>query len=205
MPATESGIYRVFDHDFEDDAYLLVEKGTEEPMPVRTVEYDEPLQSTVDSLLPGHLVAATVEWPPEGHPFFVDLSVETRTVFEFVDGLDDIFEEAEKTFQQGVREHMAISSNVTYGTDGEPNGAIYTFAKQDSEKDIFEELRTGKLTMEPMIEKLGDGGADPPYEVFVLRPEDADFIVVYLTLEKNGLLARTIREEYDCPAPWQAV
>ena len=96
---------------------------------------------------------------------------------------------------------MPIASNVTYDTDGEPNGALYTVAKQQDETDVFADLSTGRMTLEPMIDKLADGDEAPPYEVFVIRPERAPFVVVFLTLQKGGLLANTIREEYDCPRP----
>jgi len=201
MAATESGTYRVFESDRGDDGWLLVEKGTEEPIYVRGSDYESPLAETVADLRPGYLVNATLEWPPEGDPAFADLAVRTETLFEFVDGVPDIFEQAETTFEQGRQEGMPIHSNVTYSTDGDPNGVLYTFAKQDGEKDIFAEFRDGRMTLEPMIDRLGEGGEDPPYEVFVIRPEDTLFIVVYLTLDEGGLLPNTIRDEYGCPRP----
>ncbi|WP_136716499.1 DUF6663 family protein [Halorientalis salina] len=203
MAATESGTYRVFESDRggEGEELLLVEKGDEEPIYVQRSGYYEPLQSTVQELEPGYLVDATLAWSGEGDPSFAELDIETRTLFEFVDGVPDIFEQAKETFEQGKREGMPIYSNVTYGTDSEANGVIYTFAKQGDEKDIFAEFKDGRMTLEPMIDKLGDGDEEPPFEVFVIRPESTQFLVVYLTLEKDGLLANTIRDEYDCPRP----
>lgn len=201
MPTTESGTYRVYRDDHGGDNLRLLESGSEQLVDVQSTGYDDPLQSTVDDLRRGYLVEATLEWPPEGAPSFTDLSTETRTLFEFVDGTPDIFEQARETYEEGKLERMPIYSNVTYNTDGDPNGVIYTFAKQDHEKDIFAEFKNGQMTLEPMIEKLADGDADPPYEVFVIRPESPPFLVVYLTLEKGGLLPNTIREEYDCPRP----
>jgi hypothetical protein len=199
MAATESGTYRVFESDRGDEEWLLVEKGTEEPIYVQAAGYEGPLAETVADLEPGYLVDATLEWPPDGDPRFADIEIQTRTLFEFIDGVPDIFEQAETTFEEGKHEHMPIASNVTYSTDGEANGVIYTFAKQEGEKNIFEEFRDGRMTLEPMIDRLGEGGEEPPYEVFVIRPEDTLFHVVYLTLEKDGLLANTVRDEYDCP------
>jgi hypothetical protein len=199
MPATESGTYRVLPGTRGDDELTLLERGTEEPIYVRATGYDDALQTTVDDLDPGNLVRATVEWPPEGRPALTEVAVETETVFEFIDDADHVFEQAEQTFEQGVREQMPISANTTYSTDGDPNGALYTFAKQDGEKDIFAEFRDGLMTLEPMIDRLGDGNADPPYEVFVIRPVDARFIIVFLTIEPDSLLPNTIRDEYDRP------
>jgi len=201
MAATESGIYRVFESDRGGEELLLVEKGEEQPIYVQASGYYEPLESTVAELEPGYLVEATLAWSGDDDPSFAELSIETRTLFEFVDGVPEIFQQAKETFEQGKQERMPIYSNVTYGTDGDANGVIYTFAKQADEKDIFAEFKDGRMTLEPMIDKLGDGDEEPPFEVFVIRPESTQFLVVYLTLEKDGLLANTIRDEYDCPRP----
>lgn len=201
MAATESGQYRVIAHDRGGDTLVLVEKGRQQPTVVQTSGYYEPLQSTVKSLQPGYLVEATLAWSGDEDPSFAELEVLRRTLFAFVDGVPDIFEQAKETFEQGKAEQMPIYSNVTYDTDGEANGVLYTFVKQDDEKDIFAEFANGRMTLEPMIDKLADGGREPPYEVFVIRPESTDFIVVYLALEKEGLLANTLREEYNCPRP----
>ena len=201
MPATESGTYRVLPGSPETGTgdLTLLERGTEEPIFVRADGYDDDLQATVDDLGPGNLIAATVEWPAEGRPVLTEVTVETETVFEFVDDADHVFEQAERTFEQGLREQTPIAANTTYSTDGEPNGALYTFAKQDGEKDIFAELRDGRMTLEPMIDRLGDGDAEPPYEVFVIRPVEARFVIVFLTVEPESLLPNTIRDEYDRP------
>jgi hypothetical protein len=199
MPATESGTYRVLPGTRETGDLTLLERGTEEPIYVRADGYDDALQATADDLDPGNLIAATVEWPAEGRPALTEVAVETETVFEFIDDADHVFEQAEHTFEQGLREGTPIAANTTYSTDGEPNGALYTFAKQDGEKDIFAELRDGRMTLEPMIDRLGDGDAEPPYEVFVIRPVEARFVIVFLTVEPESLLPNTIRDEYDRP------
>ncbi|MFC6990047.1 DUF6663 family protein [Haloplanus sp. GCM10025708] len=36
-------------------------------------------------------------------------------------------------------------------------------------------------------------------EVFVMRPADDPFVVVYVVFEPEGLLATTVRDTYDCP------
>lgn len=200
MATTETGTYRVFDSDRGDGEWLLVETDSEEPVYVTKSGYDDSLRAAVDALHPGYLVTADLDWTGEPSPTFADVTVETRTLFEFVE-CEEIFEQAKEVFEEGRREQMPIASNVTYDTDGEENGALYTVAKQRDEKDVFADFATGRMTLEPMIRKLGDGGEEPPYEVFVIRPEKAPFVVVFLTLEKGGLLANTIRDEYGCPRP----
>ena len=199
MPATESGTYRVLPGTPESEGLTLLERWSEEPVTVRTEGYDDPLASAVAGLEPGHLVEATVDWPADGKPAVADLSVVSETLFEFVPDADHVFETAEETFAEGRRDHAAIASTVTYDTDGQPNGALYTIARQRGGTDVFAEFRDGRRTLEPMVEKLGEAGATPPYEVFVIRPVEARFVVVYLALEAGGLLADTVREEFDCP------
>lgn len=199
MPATESGRYRVLPGCPDSDGITLLERWSEEPVSVRTGGYDEPLGSAVGELRAGNLVDATIEWPPAGTPTVGELSVVTRTLFEFVGDADHVFEKAEETFAEGQRERVPIASTVTYTTDGEANGALYTIAEQGGGTDIFAQFRDGRRTLEPMVDKLGEGGAEPPYEVFVVRPVEEPFVVVYLTIQKGGLLANTIRDEFDCP------
>lgn len=199
MPATETGTYRVLPGLPDSERLVLLEQWSEDPVTVRTDGYVDPLATTVAGLEPGNLVDATLAWPPEGPPAVSDLSVATRTLFAFVDGADHVFEKARETFEAGQRERAAIASTTTFTTDGEPNGALYTIAKQGGGTDIFAQFRDGRRTLEPMVEKLGEGGAEPPHEVFVIRPAEEPFVVVYLALDREGLLADTIRDEFDCP------
>jgi len=197
MPATESGIYRVLPGPPDADGLVFLDRDTEDPITVRPG--DAP--GTVEPLQPGHLVGATVEWPPEGDLTLRDVTVRTRTLFEFVGDADHVFEKAEETFEAARRDRRPIGSTVTYDTDGRANGALYTIAKQGGGTDIYEQFRDGRRTLEPMVEKLGDGGAEPPHEVFVIRPVEEPFVVVYLAIETGGVLADTVREEFDCPRP----
>jgi hypothetical protein len=201
MPATESGTYRVLPGPPDSDGVTLLERWSEEPVTVRAAGYGDPLASTVAGLDPGNLVEVTLDWPAEGRPALSELSVVSETLFAFVGDADHVFEKAEETFREGQRDHAAIASTVTYDTDGQPNGALYTIAKQRGGTDVFAEFRDGRRTLEPMVEKLGEGGAEPPYEVFVVRPVKERFVVVYLAIEAGGLLADTVREEFDCPRP----
>jgi len=201
MPARESGTYRVLPGAPDTEGLVVLERWSEDPVTVRTDGYDDPRSSTVADLEPGNLVEATLEWPTEGRPRFGDLSVASRTLLVFVDDADHVFEKAQETFEAGRRERAPIASTVTYTTDGQPNGALYTVTKQGGGTDVFAEFRDGRRTLEPMVDKLGEGGAEPPYEVFVIRPVDEPFLVVYLAFDRGGLLANTIRDEFDCPRP----
>jgi hypothetical protein len=199
MPPTESGIYRVLPGSPGTEGTVFLERWSEDPITVRAEGNDEPLASAVDGLLPGNLVEATVEWQPEGSPVLAALSVRRRSLFEFVGAADHVFEAAEDTFAEGRREHAPIASTVTYDTDRNANGVLYTIAEQGGGTDVFAEFREGQRTLEPMVEKLGEGGAEPPHEVFVVRPVEEPFVVVYLAIEKEGLLADTVRDEFDIP------
>ncbi|MEA5388250.1 DUF6663 family protein [Haloarculaceae archaeon H-GB11] len=159
------------------------------------------MAETVASLDPGNLVDATQRWP-DGDPVFEDVAVASRTVFTFVDGTDEVFEAAENTFQQAHAAGEPMASQVTRNTDGDPNGALYTIAKQPGERDVFAEIRGGMLTLEPFVDRLREGGAEPPFDVFVVRPNDAPFVIVYLAMEKDGLLAETMRDTYRADAAW---
>ncbi|MFB6142951.1 MAG: DUF6663 family protein [Halorientalis sp.] len=193
---TDSVTYRVYEREDDGDALRLLERGGEAPTLVRASGYDAPLQSRVDGLEPGNRVAATLDWTDGDRPSFADLTVETTTRFVFADGTPDVFDQAERTFETARRQREPVASDVTYGTDGEANGVVYTIADQPGERDVFADLRAGRMTLEPMLDKLADGGGEPPYEVFVIRPAAHPFVAVYLTLEREGLLANTVREEY---------
>ncbi|WP_336000679.1 DUF6663 family protein [Halorientalis halophila] len=199
MTATESGTYRVYGIDDGEGRLRLVERGTEEPTVVRADGYDEPLAGAIADLRPGHLVDATLDWGTEP-PTLTDLTVRTETLLFAADGTPDIFERAQDTFEQARIEEMPIYPTTTHDTDGEPNGVLYTVAKQAGERDLFAEFCDGRKTIEPMLGKLQEGGADPPYEVFCLRPATEPFFVIYIALDAGGLLAETLHDEYD-PAP----
>jgi hypothetical protein len=37
-----------------------------------------------------------------------------------------------------------------------------------------------------------------------MRPVEHDFVVVYLVLHRDSVLADTVRDTYDCPRPSEA-
>ncbi|WP_338727229.1 DUF6663 family protein [Haladaptatus sp. DJG-WS-42] len=190
MQVTTNGTFRVLESTREERELLLLDVDSYDPTYV-TVD------ATVADLKPGYTIEATVEWE-DGTPRVTDVSVLTETLFEFVDGATNIFEAAQDTWQEGESMGEGMNSTVTYSTDNEPNGVVYTFAKQAGERDIFSEFRDGITPLEPLVERLEQQTA-PPYEVFVLNPEVEQFVIVYLCLDKGGMLADTVRDTYDCP------
>jgi hypothetical protein len=220
MEATTSGRFRVLagprDRDGRDE-FLLVEvadgdpddatasggdpdaSAAEEafdPVSVQARGYEGPLSEAVDALRPGYVIEATLEWA-EGTARFLALSVLERTRFEFVDGVTGVFEAARETWQDAATAGEAMNSRVTHGTDGQPNGVLYTFAKQEGARDLFEEFQRGLLPLEPLITRANAALESGPREVFVMRPVDESFVLVYIVFEKGGVLARTVRETYD--------
>lgn len=203
MRPTTGGTFRVLGRPYDPEELLLVEVETNDPLSVQTIGGDEALTDTVESLRPGYLVEATLEWVDDGKAVFAKLDVVERTLIEFVEGATNIFEAAQETWQEALANGDAINSQVTLSTDNEPNGVVYTFAEQEGERDIWEEFRTGALPLEPLIQRLSEYD-EAEREVFVIRPANEPFVLVYLTLRKNGVLADTVRDTYDCPRPSEA-
>lgn len=248
MNPTTTGRFRVLDGT-EDDEWLFVDvgdPGTTDPEEAYAPTYvpkagHGDLDDAVADLRPGYLVAATMEWV-DGQPRVEELNVERRTLFEFVDDATGIFEAAQQTWAEAAAVGEPMNSQVTYGTDGEPNGVLYVFAKQSGAQDLFEEFRSGVKPIEPLIERVEQGsiedhepperdgpdevagsgvslgpggnlvveddengsgaeGEEDAREVFVMRPADEQFVLVYIVLRKGGLLADTVRDTYHCPRP----
>jgi hypothetical protein len=204
MRLTTDGRFRVLSRPRAAEELLLIEvdpstDGDEfDPTYVSTDGYEGALGDVVTSLKPGYVVDATLEWD-DGAPRFVDLEVTERTLIEFVDGVTGLFRAATETWAVAEANDDAMNSRVTRDTDGRPNGALYVFAKQPGARDVFEEFKSGLLPLEPLIERVAERLGDGDREVFVMRPADEPFVVVYIAFEKGGLLATTIRETYDAP------
>ena len=89
-----------------------------------------------------------------------------------------------------------MNSRVTYGTDNEPNGVVYTFAEQPGSRKLLEEFRDGGKPLDPLVARAAQPDeVDPPLSVFVIDPEEP-FVVVYIVLEPGGLLDETVRDTY---------
>lgn len=189
--------YRILPETPTADTQVWLDLTDLEPIRVRTEAGTEELKATLSGIRPGYIVEATVAWS-EGVAHVETCSVTEPTLFTFADGVTNLFEVALDTWESARQSGAAVESTVTYSNDGQPNGALYTFAAQPGERDLFAEFRDGRRPLEPLLEKVSDS---PPYEVFVFRPATHDFILVYVVLAKNSMLADTVRDTYDCPRP----
>ena len=217
---TTSGTFRVFDSPRAADERLLLDVESRDPTYVtvderRTADDAAGADDATDAddvndagdghdadgagekLLPGYLVDATLEWVDDD-PRISEHAVRERTLFTFADDATNLFEAATEACREARTE--GIASDVTQGTDGDVNGALYAFAEQAGERDLFEEFRSGVRPLEPLLERAAEG-VDGPQEVFVLRPADLPCVVVYIVLQKGSMLADTVRDTYDCPRP----
>lgn len=206
MTPTTGGTYRVLSAVRDAPALRCIPLDTDsdappDPVRVRTDGYDGGLAdaSAVAGLRPGYVVDATLSWA-DGEAHFASVDVREHTLFEFVEGVSGLFEAALDTWEEARREGVGVNSRPTFSTDGEPNGAVYTFAEQSGERDVFAELRDGTLPLEPLVARLDDQ-ASCDHEVFVMRPAAHDFVLVYGVLRKGSVLANTVRDTYDCPRP----
>ncbi|WP_049901095.1 DUF6663 family protein [Halococcus agarilyticus] len=194
MQPTTSGTYRVLSSTRRPDELLLLDVESQDPTYVTTAGYEGELADRVAEVAAGNRIDATLSWDDDA-PRFAELSIDSRTTVEFVDGATDVFEVARETWNEARREGAAMNSRVTQDTDGETNGVVYTFAEQAGQRDLYGEFRDGVTPLEPLIDRLGEG-AEPPYGVFVIRPAEHPFVLVALALDRDGLLAGTIRDTY---------
>lgn len=200
MQATTSGKFRVLDSAHgTSGSYTLLDIANMEPTFVESGGYDGDLGETVSGLRPGYTIEATLAWK-EGDARFTDVEVTGWTLISYAPAVSGLFEAALETMEAARRENVGVTGRPTLSTDGEPNGAVYAFAEQRGERDIFEEIRSGTLPLEPLIDRL-DTAESVDHEIFVMRPVDHEFVTVYLVLHRDSLLADTVRDTYDCPRP----
>ncbi len=217
MQPTTSGRFRVHDRrprptGDDDDTlaeFVLVELPDEpidpadpeaneayDPLYAIAEGYEDDLADRIDGLDPGTVVDATLAWN-DGTARVTELSVVRESRFRFADDIEGMFEAAVETWRSIRADGEALGSITTKSTDGEPNGALYLFADGPG-TDTFHEVRSGRLPIEPLIARVNDRRADgDPREVFVLRPAAHDFVAVYVVFERDGVLARTVRDTYD--------
>lgn len=174
------------------DEWLLLEQGSADPAYVASDGYEGDLAGRVAGLEPGNLVAADVDFTVE-RPRFGALETVEDTRFTFARGADPLFQAARECWEATRSAGEAMGSRLTRDTDGGVNGVVYTFAQQRGERDLFAEFEDGIRPLEPLIARIE--GADPPFEVFVLDPSEP-CVVVCIALERDGLLATTLRETY---------
>ncbi|WP_017342359.1 DUF6663 family protein [Halorubrum sp. T3] len=227
MDPTTSGRFRVHDRrrrpDIEDESdgadsaaspddveeFVLVEladgpvdptapdaEDRFDPLYATAEGYEGELADAVDALQPGFVVEATLVWT-DGSARFREVNVVRETRFRFADGVEGMFEAAVDTWRQIRAEGEPVGSITTRSNDGDPNGALYLFADAPG-SDTFEEVRTGRLPIEPLVARVNESrDDDDPREVFVLRPAEHEFVAVYVVFDPDGVLAQTVRDTYD--------
>lgn len=194
VESNTTGECRVLSGVGESGDLILVDRTDYEPTRVQPVDGAAP---SARDLRPGYVIEADISWDDET-AHLEDFSVEEWTLFAFARGVSNVFEVALDTWADAQREGLGVNSTVTYSNDGAPNGALYTFAAQSGSADVFAEFSDGRRPLEPLLERVE---ADPPHEVFVLRPATHEFVLVYIVLSKDSILADTVRDTYDCPRP----
>ena len=168
---------------------------TYDPLYVTATGYEGELAERVEALDSGAVVDATLEWD-DGTARFAEVTTVRQDRFRFADGIDGMFEAAVDAWRSIRAEGDAVGSVTTRSTDDEPNGALYLFADATG-TDTFEEIRSARIPVEPLVARVDETRADDePREVFVLRPDAHDFVAVYVVFERDGVLARTVRDTY---------
>lgn len=162
------------------------------------------------ALHPGYAIDATLSPPGDdegddgddaGRPTLTAATVERETLLTVADDVEGLYEAATDAFRTARAAGEGMTSRVTRGTDGEPNGALYAFA-DPATRDLVAGLRRGRPPLEPLLSRADEGrDGDGPMEVFVLGAADEPFVAVHVVFEREGLLANTIRETYDLPRP----
>ena len=170
-----------------------------DPLYATAEGYDGDLAEAVDALRPGFVVDATLAWT-DGSARLREVEVVRETRFRFADDVEGMFEAAVDAWQQIRAAGEPVGSITTRSNDGDPNGALYLFADSPG-SDAFEELRAGRLPVEPLVARVNESrDDDAPREVFVLRPAAHEFVAVYVVFDRDGVLAQTVRDTYDLGA-----
>lgn len=189
-------VYRVLPSS--EETITLLDQSDYEPVTVgRSVQASPDLQSTVDGLQPGYLIESDITWSDDKHAHFESVTVTEPTLFTFERGVTGLFEVALDTWADAQRAGDGVNSRVTYSNDGQPNGALYTFAAQPG-GDLFDEFQSGRRPLAPLLDRIDD---PPPYEVFVFDVASHPFVLVYIVFGKGSILADTVRDTYDVPRP----
>lgn len=169
-----------------DDEWLLLDVNSADPAYLP--------RSALPDAETGNVVDGDLRWDGE-EPTLREPAIERRTRFRFRRTDEEMFEAARSCFETAREEGEAMNSRVTYDTDRNPNGIVYTFAEQPGEQDLFAEFRDGTKPLEPLLARAADG-TEPPFSVWILSPE-APFVAVYIVLGPDSLLERTMRDTYD--------
>ncbi len=187
-PATPTeGRFRVLPGR-DDEEWLFLDVDTMDPTYVPRASAPTPEPEV------GNRVQATISWDDE--PVVDSLTVDSATTVAFVETAEPIFEAAQNCFERARADGEPMNSRVTYNTDNEPNGVVYTFAEQSGQRDLLAEFRDGGKPLDPLIDRAAQPEeVEPSFSVYVIDPEEP-FVVVYIVLEPEGLLDETVRDTY---------
>lgn len=181
MQPTTSGTFRVLSDPHGE--WLLADP-----------ESTEVLAVSGGALEPGNLIEATVAWDA-GDARITGFEIVAETRIHFREEVTDLFEVARELCRDARMQGEGMLGETTYSTDNQPNGAVYVFAEQSGARDIWEELRTGNVPLEPLIDRLTEFEPEP-YEIFVLDPVEEPFVVIYLVPDPDSMLANTVKDTY---------
>jgi hypothetical protein len=184
-----------------DEGLCLLDRQTYEPVALPPSIGENTAGHTrgtpAEHLQPGYLVEAALDRSGD-KPDVRSLSVHRPTLYAFADRIEPVFEAAQEAWADARAAGESMNGRVTRNTDNVVNGAVYVFADDGSR---FAEFRDGTRPLEPLIDRVNDRDEPAPRELFVLRPAEAEFLVVTVAFEKGGRFADTLRETYGCPRP----
>ncbi|MFB6126272.1 MAG: DUF6663 family protein [Halolamina sp.] len=168
--------------------------------------------ATVDGtdLYPGYVVSAALDGKrgdrgdtddEPTRPTVADVAVERETLLTVAEAVEGLYEAATDAFRTARAAGEGMTSRVTRGTDGDPNGALYVFADPPGE-NLLTGFRRGRPPIDPLLARADEGrDGDGPMEAFVLESAADPFVAVHVVFEREGVLANTIRETYNLPRP----
>lgn len=166
-----------------------------EPIYVAGDGYDGALAADVAALEPGYVVEADLDWT-DSTARFASVDVVRETRLYVADDVEGMFEAATEAWQEARAAGEAMVSRTTRSSDGDPNGALYLFADGPGQ-DTLAAMERGAVPVEPLVGRVNARREDDdPRAVFLLRPAAHDFVAVYVVFDRDGVLARTVRDTY---------
>lgn len=202
MQPTTVGRFRV--QRREDDVFTLVEIPDEpiDPDDPAAADAYAPLRvdgdhsAVADPLEPGWIVDATLAWSGQ-KAGIEEIEVVRESRIHVADEVTGMFEAAREAWRNARAAGDAVMSTTTRGRDGSPNGALYLFADPPG-RDTLSALADGSLPIEPLIARVNARLEDDDSRaIFLLRPDSDEYVAVLVAFQRDGILARTVRDTYD--------
>ncbi|MFD1646009.1 DUF6663 family protein [Haloarchaeobius litoreus] len=194
---TTSGRFRALSSPRSEEEWVFVSLPAPDEDP-DAHEYEPAFVADSEVLAavePGALVSATLDWEASP-PTVSELAVERETRYRFVPETTNLFEAAQDAWAEAVTGGAGMNSTVLRNTDGEETGVCYVFG--DRGGDLFDEFRRGTRPIEPLVLRVNRSrdDAEMARSVFVLDPVGDPFVAVAVAFDREGLLARTMRDTY---------